>query len=545
MKRSLVAQLSALLMLILLAGGCQRLPSLLSDAPSQDQELIRAHGRWLPADAQLVSYWPSLEMIEQLLAVVQTLWPNMKPLISQRCALTQETPLSLCRPTSWPQLGISPRAGVGLFLQDGQLGLSVSLTRPDALSQALQAKLEPGQRWRLEAREDHSVLIVDEQERLALLEREQVALLLLPSASQPKPGLWAQRLARLAPQARWDQDAQHRQLAAKLYQPARPFWVINPTTAFLSMPAQSAHAISLRDRLAELQGKLGLSATYDTTTRRLRAQLYSQDAPQEATVVRDLRGASQELPPLGALISPGALGVVRVSASVEALSTLWLSTLTPPQRAQLTDFERHLRDELSIDLKDALWNNLTGHMVMVLYGLTPEVFAQDLLSVLKDVFALQATREAILLTLHDGPKLSRALDAATQLSQGKLRRQGVGEMIQYAWFDQGDLRWALLVHSDDVIYIDSPVAYARAMQHIRKPEPLKPSWQATNLQELLTERDRSGLYLDISAWLALLPEAQRALLKPWLGPIKSMLLSADSLERSSAMTLELTLKDHP
>lgn len=544
MKRRLLAQISALLMLTLLWGGCQRWQSALSTTQA-DPALVDEHGRWLPADAQLVSFWPNLEVVEQLLAVVQTRWPSMKPWISQRCALTQDSPLSICQPTSWPQLGINQSSGVGVFIQDGQLGLSVSLKHPDALTQALKAKLDAGQRWRLEARDDHSVLIVDDQERLAILEREQVALLLLSSPSNPKPGQWAQQLARLPAQARWDQDAQHRQLTSRLYNPTSAFWVVNPASAFLSLPAESAQAISLRQRMAELQGKLGISMAYNASARRLSAQLYSQDAPQEATVVRDLRGASQELPPLGALISPGALGVVRVSASVEALNALWLSTLTQPQREQLSSFESHLRDELSIDLKDALWNNLTGHMVMVLYGLTPEVFAKDLMSALKDVFALQATREAILLTLHDGSKLARALDAATQLSQGKLRRQGVGEQIQYAWFEQGELRWALLVHSDYVIYIDSPVAYARAMQHIRRPEPLKPSWQTTNLQTLLTERDRSGLYLDINAWLGLLPEAQRAILSPWLSPVKSLLLSADSLERASVMTLELTLKDHP
>lgn len=552
MKRSLTARLkhpitSALIIALgTWSAGCKPSPSQPpATAEKTAAAAIQAQGRWLPLSAEVVSYWPSAQDIERTLAGIQTRWSALSAPLTALCTARAQGPLPLCQPSRWTAFGVSPQAPIGVFLQQGLLGVSVSLEAPGQLTQQLEALRQDEDPWQLERSQDYSVINLPGGLSVGILERERVALLLFGLGGQRQEvEAWAQRLARAPSHEHWEQEAQHRALRERLYKPQEVFVALDLGGALKGLPSPTPQADALKGRLIELQDELGLSLRYKADEQRLYATLYTQDEPTEATVVRDLRGALGELPELGALVWPGALGVVRVSAQPEPLKMLWLSTLSLKQQQQLSEFERTLRDELSIDLEEALWGNLTGHMVTVLYGLNPEVFGQPPLMVLRDVFALKATREAALLTLQEGKKLGDVLDAATQLSQGKLRRQAAEGATQYAWFERGELRWALLLHDDYVIWIDSPVAFTRASQQTRSSLPLKPTWQPTHLPELLKERDRSGVYLDMSALLALLPDAQLEQVKPYLGPIKSALLISDAMERASNIQLEITLKPH-
>ena len=505
-------------------------------------QLVRAYSAALPQDLALWWVWPSGTSAEQTLAALQGRWPMIQAPLQGWCVSSQALPLSLCAPATWSAVGLAPQAPVGLFAWRGLVGLSVAQREPGALLAALERDSQaqdPAPAWRLEARDGFRLLSAP-QGALAFIERDQTALL-LPWSPEHEAALT--QLAAWPLQDRHEQQPQHRQLRQALYEPARAFGVITAHHAALaSLPAPTPQAQALRQRLVQIQSSVGLRADYDPEARRVTALIHVQDAPQEPTVVRDLRGARDELPELGALIVPGALAVLRVSAAIGPLFTLWLSTLSQPQREQLDAFERQLRDDLSIDLREALLHNLTGHMVVVVYGLNPEAFAQPALAVLRDLTSLRATREAVLWTLHDGRKLGQALDAATQLSRGRLRRQAAEGAIQYAWFDEGELRWAILLHEDYAILIDSPVAFSRAMSQVRSPQPLAASWQPVHLPELLRERDRSGLYVDLAALLPLLPEPTRASAQPWLGPLKSLLLRSDPRERASEVHVEVTLK---
>ena len=162
-----------------------------------------------------------------------------------------------------------------------------------------------------------------------------------------------------------------------------------------------------------------------------------------------------------------------------------------------------------MDPQDALLRNLQGHAVVVVYGLELERLAPWSVASLGQLLTLQATQEVIYMPIASRQPLEEFLDAATQLSRGRLRRQASDDIVQYAWFEDDELSWALMLHKDYLLFVDSPSTFSHALGHTKGPRPLPKKMAATFGPLLAPSPRRSGLFLDLEVLATMAPGQRR------------------------------------
>lgn len=263
----------------------------------------------------------------------------------------------------------------------------------------------------------------------------------------------------------------------------------------------------------------------------LEVTLDVQDDPGEPRFVDELGEPRADLPRVAGLVDAGVLAVVRLSADPNMLWALGRSLLSAEQRGELDALGDTLRAEASVDLQSAILDNVTGHVVVVSYGLDGEPPTG-----ITDWVTLKATRDAVLVPIADPTPVRRLFDAWTQLSKGRLHVQEArGERLQWAWVEDGELRWSALVGRDYVLFVDSSVALRHASRWQNQPEPLSRSLRDRGVDTLLEARSRSGLYLDLAALRAV----SEGGLASWFPTIDAVTL----IEDRSGTRLRLSLSE--
>ncbi len=538
-----------LMLATLLTSSCER------SAPRADAlastDLLRAHQAHWPGDAQLLVSSPRLDWLPETLRQLDTLNPPLKLALASACASWRAiSALDLCDAAAQERAGLASAAPASLFISADGWGLIASRR---ALDQAQPWPLQLAGRPDLQV---EALTLAGTSAHLVRAGPEPIAAialtptLMIAVSAWPAPSDEAQLIARLThllrlpPEARWDANAAHRDLFGRLHHDESVFVAASPSSWLGALPATQDQAKTLRARMQAQSGPIGVALRRDATGA-LRARVRALEDVEEPATLHGLGQATGQLGPLGALVTPGALAAVRVSLDTRRLFTLIRSTLPASQRAELDARLRQLRELAAIDLEEALIDNLHGHAVIVLYGLGLD--ALDLsqpLDAARELLMLSASREAIILPLRDRHKLARLLDALTQLTQGRLRRQDLGQVVHYAWMVEGELRWALVLHDEALLIVDNTATFRHAMNHVQRPRPLRAAQLALGLGRLLDdEADRSGLYVDLQALWTVLPDAWRA--HPLLSPFAHMrhaLLTVRARERSAEAELELSFK---
>lgn len=253
-----------------------------------------------------------------------------------------------------------------------------------------------------------------------------------------------------------------------------------------------------RELLERAAGQIGrLEFEADLEERDLSATVRPQLRAGEPRFVGTLGVPEGDLPDVSGL-SDGAVAIARLSAATPDLWVLFRSLLPAEQRLELDGFQSALRQELAIDLDDALVENLTGHYVAFAYDARPPEKQDDLLYWLTGA----GTEDAIFVGLKDAEKMQTLLNVWTQVSKGKLNTQKVdGSRNHWAWMEDGELSWAMVLGADNVVVVDGPQSYTHAV--VDTSDSIPSSLVERGVKELLATGGRSGFYLDRSVLTAM------------------------------------------
>ncbi|MFB6372645.1 MAG: hypothetical protein ABEN55_05945, partial [Bradymonadaceae bacterium] len=287
----------------------------------------------------------------------------------------------------------------------------------------------------------------------------------------------------------------------------------------------------------------GIRARLTSDQSDLSIDLRSRSTTGEPVVVSDLGTPSGTFPGLGGLVEPGVLGVVRVSVDPQSVYRLLVSTLPADRRARLKAFWKQLEQKLLIDGPESILENFTGHAVAVFYGLGDDILAGGRGASLRRFFRLQSTREVVVLPITSRTDLERLLDKATQVSRGRLSRQQGKHTVQYAWFRDGTLEWALVLSDEHLVFVDSATSFDKALQFEHRGGALTARQRKSmRIGPLLETRDRSGFFLDAATVGNLLAENGRERAAAWLEPVRSILLTTEMDDEASVTRIDLRLK---
>lgn len=300
----------------------------------------------------------------------------------------------------------------------------------------------------------------------------------------------------------------------------------------------------LKRRIINQVGQMTLAIDVDGPSREVVVRVRSAGSATAPTFVRDLKGATGEVPRVGGLADPGVLSVVRFSVDPDKTWQLIRSGLPAEDRLEVDELFEELSTELSVDARKLLLDNLHGHFFIFVYGFQQDVLSPENPSFVPDLFQLRATREAILVPVKNTEDLKRFLDILTQLSKGKLNRQALGESMQYAWIDEGPLQWAVIVGNDHAIVVDSSAAFDKATIYERGARRLPDALEAKGVSKLMEGAHRSGAYIDLASLANLLNETGNDA-GPWLAPYTSLVLTTEMGSVTSETTLELGLEEIP
>jgi hypothetical protein len=430
--------------------------------------------------------------------------------------------------------GLDLDAPATVFDIDGSPGVGVRLTGTSALRGRLEA-LEQAERgpnptgdyplrWRLTLGEaDQPALALDvyvfRRSAVAIWSTEAVE----PTPAWLKPGAassgaekWVDGEDTLELMAQADGPQVH---AVGVWQPSR--WIKRLTES------ARGHAAALYDRIARQSGPVGFGVGWQPESRTLNLRMKGTTNPGEPSPLEDLGQPSGELPALGGLIEPGVLGVMRLSVDPQKTYQLLRSAMPAEQRRQLDAFWTQLEGQVQMSGPDELLKLWSGHAVIVGFGVDPEALKTSGVELARRILSLGATREVILLPIRHRDRLERTLDIFTQLSQGQLSRQKVRDTVQYAWFEEGVLRWAMILADDHAILVDSATALDRAKAYERRGRPLGEEATSMGIEPLLSGQTTSGLYLDAATLSNLLTANGLDKGAAWLVPFQSFTLTTD------------------
>lgn len=296
-----------------------------------------------------------------------------------------------------------------------------------------------------------------------------------------------------------------------------------------ALPGQGRAGL-IRDQLARQMGKIYWKLAIDDD-HRLSVEIVTPRGPDGGAGLVDLGEASDSLPDLGGLARPGVPVVARLSVTPEDFVDLLLTMLGPEDRQQIEARVDALRDEVEIDLRKQVMENMTGQIAAVVFSLEDGFFERSGVELVSSIIRLEATREALVIPFEDREAIQKVLDAFTQVTQGGLRRQAMEHTIQYAWFEEGALEWALILAEDHLVLVDSIVAFDHVRSWEQTPRPLEGTFAEQGVDDMLRASQGLGIYLDLATLRSLARESDAEAVSQWLGAVDAARLQTDIEER--------------
>lgn len=300
------------------------------------------------------------------------------------------------------------------------------------------------------------------------------------------------------------------------------------------------------DLLRQLRSQIGRvywAGSDDEQEDSRRITLYTPGQAEVPVAVADLGEAKKPLPDLGGLVRPGTPGILRVSLDPDQLLELLRGSLEAGQRSHLDMSLEMLQGQLQVDLQEDLLGNLTGQAAVVVFGIEDAFFDYEGLELAAALARLETTREAVVIPIEDSEEVGRVLDAFTQLSRGALRRDAGERTIQYAWFDDGALEWALILSDEHLAYIDSMVARDRLTGWERSPSPLDEEFVDRDVDSMLQARRGLGMYLEVDTIRTMLDEGGAETRAEWLEGIDALSMKTDAGGTPEMAELRVWLSD--
>ena len=406
----------------------------------------------------------------------------------------------------WSRVGVDQNAPASMFYDRGWW--VVVATLDDAEAYAAYRTEQPSSVGTAETGDFKGMNFTLTGQRLHLAADREVLIAALKFEKSPSDAASGDGLpsAWLPDERSFVDRLRYRDLLVRGLESRDPAGVVRPAP-WLSNIETSGQSTVLLQRIISQLGPVAFSTELGDEGRTLEMEVLTPGEPGAPRVVEDLGEAGGQLPPVGGLIEPGILGVARVSVDPASLYQLVVSGLPAERRTELDGFWERLNEELQIDARANVLENVQGHAVVAVYGIKTETLEQAGEHWFNSIIQLAATREAVLLPIKDREKMGRVLDALTTVTKGRLQRQAVGDTIQYAFFEDGELKWAFILGDNHVLYVDSAVAFDQAMQYERSAHPLGDSMAETGVSALLGPEQISGVYLDTASLANLLKEA--------------------------------------
>ncbi|MGM0555843.1 MAG: hypothetical protein ACQEVA_05655 [Myxococcota bacterium] len=502
-----------------------------------------------PVTARTVVVAASLDSLLRTGEVAAKSVPSAAPRAMAR-AFEQTFGWSIWSASGWRSWGVDPGGAIAVFYDRGWWAVSTTVDNSKAF-----AKIREG--WIADEAIDAAAATTGEFEgvnrqlagrRLHVASDGKVLLAALKVRESPSdaaardgfPDAW------LPGETAFVERLRYRDLFVESLEFGEPAGIVRPA-AWMSGAEASGQEKVLIERIASQIGPVAFAVKIGDDDRSVRLEVRTPGEKGAPRAVTDLGEAGGVLPPVGGFIEPGVLGVARVSAAPSALYQLFSSGLSAERRTEFAEFWRRLDRELRIDARSNVLENVQGHALVAVYGVKTEALEAAGDDWINSVVRLNATREAILVPIKDRQKMRRVLDALTTVTKGNLQRQAVGEMIQYAFFKDGELEWAFILGDNHVLYVDSAVAFDQAMQYERSAHPMGESMVETGIDSLIEPTQVSGFYLDAENLGNLLTEAQNKRGARLLGPLRRVLMTT-RMEDGVGVTdirLDLASPDEP
>ena len=154
---------------------------------------------------------------------------------------------------------------------------------------------------------------------------------------------------------------------------------------------------------------------------------------------------------------------------------------------------------------------------------------------------MKTTRDAVLLPIKERKPVEDLLNSLTQVSRGNLQRQVIRHMIQYAWIEDGELKWALILGDDHVLLVDSAVAFDHANRWERSPQSPGGLLEGRGVEDMLSGREGGGFYVELGALRGIFEEKGPEDLARWLEPFEAVKVRAGVAGREDRAQVDLWL----
>ncbi len=548
----------SLILLLLWQGGCDS--GCRSSSTTNPDTKQSAYSEHIPQNAQAVVFAASFDHLLKAAAAGQKYLPQQTGVGTLRERGTRFLSEDLMSPESWRTIGWATDQPATMFYAEKRLVLIAELNDV----KAFQAQLTTmGQRSDYSFQREKSqgfnlfhVLSQDGRPLVHMAWQGKKALILLDQAvlsSQAEQDSESEHargrellleILKIEPDQQWKGVARQNELMQQQSTPMAFHGAVEPA-GWLLQKQTAGQARVLLERLAHQTGRVHFLANYEPETHKLKVHLRTHGSPGEPVMVPDLGEPTGDLPTVRGLIKPGVLGVVRLSGAPDQFFNVIRSALPADQRLAVDKLFSDLDAELKIDVENDLIKNLKGHAIIVMYGIENRVFTADNFR-MADVFQLKATREAVLLPIQNHEAMERVLNVMTQLSRGNLRRQAIGDSIQYAWLPDGVLEWALILNNDYLIVVDSAAAVDHALAYERSAQAPGPMLSDLGVEAIFEKTSRSGFYIDVVALSNILAESGHPIVAAWLRPFQAIVLTTDDVAQVGHTNIELTLSsDEP
>ena len=535
-----------------LQGGCpstcartprpQRSPS---PARPVSGPLHEAQLQWVPAQATAAVFFTRLSDLTQTLQGLGAHTPPSSPIGAWAEGWSHHLALDPRQPEAWTRRGFRLDRPASVFQHEGRWAMVLDVREDDAALRAWVRNLKPTAPIPRANPSAWTVSVGEPGARLVLARRGEHVLMSGDSALFPgNPATTIQDLQpwlQLDASTRWDARPDHRELRRQLAPLGPVFGVVQPRAWLDDLRTGTMDARRVRDRMVAQSGRVGWVARHDADASRLRLRVLTLEDLGEPTTLPSISAPRTPLDDVGGLVREDALGVIRISAHVEDLEQLIMANLTTAQRDAWAQWLVKLKRDVALDIKEAVLQNLRGHVVLVAYGLDLQrAMAAD--AETREPWMLRATQEAVYLPIRDRIKLEYVLDAVTQLTHQRLVRQRVNETVQYAWFTDGALEWALLLTDEAVIYVDGPLAFERAASFLRAKRRGTPQEAVPDAARLLEHPSASGVYLNAAQLRAQLERGGMGAMTAWIKDVQGVLLISREQGRGSNTEIELDLR---
>jgi hypothetical protein len=453
------------------------------------------------------------------------------------------------------KLGLDTARPAAVFYDRGFWSIAAQIEKPEVFEQALEAA---SQRESIEAREtdfgpmslvklslvklplvepsvdDHTVFVAYDQDSVLISVHHEPSA--LHTDTSTLPDAWLPQSTK----RRFVEAPDHRSLLREMTTVGEIIAVVRPS-AWLAGQRASGQAGVLLARILDQVGPVGIAASSVSLEKSVRVRVLTPGNKRAPAMITSLGQADGDIPSLGGIIAPGVLGVARLSVSPRQLYELLSSGLPAAQRQEVSAFWDELDRELRINAQRDVLENLRGHAIVVAYGLDRDGLEASKAPWYLDVVKLDATREAVLLPIKEREPLEQVLNALTTVSKGKLTRQEVGHTLQYAWLDDGQLKWAVILSDENLIYVDSSVAFEHAVEYERGAGPLGEQIEEAGITRIFDDRAAAGVYLDTASLTNMLAEAGSEHAKGWITPFRTAIVTTRDEDGVGVTDIELEI----